>query len=165
MEEYNEFWSRDRKYGLNISRILVREIYEYCNESGYLETGGTLIGYYNRSRDCAFVTAITPAPSDSRSGYSRFYRGFEGLQHLLDRFWVDKREYYLGEWHYHPACQSDPSGLDNSEILRISRDRNYNCPEPILIIVSRAKNRGMNIRAYVVSRELSLQKLLKRYSK
>ncbi len=43
--------------------------------------------------------------------------------------------YYIGEWHFHPFMSPVPSGTDLRQIRAIARDRDYQCPVPILIVV------------------------------
>ena len=63
--------------------------------------------------------------------------------------------YYLGEWHYHPNTSSLPSGIDNNQMIKLSRDKKLNCPEPILIIIGGYKdNWSINARLYVNSQEI-----------
>ena len=81
-----------------------------CSESGRVETGGVLIGRYNRERNMATVTRVCGPPPDSRKGRNTFVRGTQGLQHLINRLW-HVNEYYLGEWHYHPEGTAHPSPL------------------------------------------------------
>ena len=35
--------------------------------------------------------------------------------------------YYLGEWHYHPNTSSLPSGIDNNQMIKLSRDKKLIC--------------------------------------
>ena len=64
-------------------------------------------------------------------------------------------QYYLGEWHYHPNASSLPSGIDNKQMIKLSRDKKLNCPEPILIIIGGYKdNWSINARLYVNSEEI-----------
>ena len=61
----------------------------------------------------------------------------------------------LGEWHYHPNASSLPSGIDNKQMIKLSRDKKLNCPEPILIIIGGYKdNWSINARLYVNSEEI-----------
>lgn len=46
-----------------------------------------------------------------------------------------KRQYYLGEWHYHPNASPRPSKLDIETMLKLSKSEELHCPEPILLIV------------------------------
>ena len=60
-----EFWSPDRQFGLKIPEEKIALLLAMCAQSTPHETGGILIGFYTTARDCAVVTAISRAPSDS----------------------------------------------------------------------------------------------------
>lgn len=102
-----------------------------------IETGGIIIGYYNVTLTEAIITEVTSQPSDSKAGFSWFVRGIQGLKDLLISRWKVDNEYYLGEWHFHPIGSALPSNVDISQIKKISKDKRFNCPEPILLIVSK----------------------------
>ena len=78
---------------------------------------------------------MTGPPPDSHRTRALFRRGVDGLQRLLDRLWTRDRTYYLGEWHFHPAGTPSPSGIDEREMRAIAHDRNYSCPEPVLVVM------------------------------
>lgn len=105
------------------------------NNSGELETGGILIGYYDVSCQNAIITELTNAPKDSKKGRNWFSRGVFGLKKLLINRWRLKGDYYLGEWHLHPKSFPQPSSIDVAQMKQISKDKRYNCKEPLLLIV------------------------------
>ncbi len=119
-----------------------------------VETGGILIGYYSQDRSTAIVTQATRAPRDSRSGPTWFIRGVVGLRHLLAKFWKEpKRHYYLGEWHYHPAKTVEPSCEDFTQMRLISESSDYNCAEPVLIIVGEGMGVDLPAKVFVFPKE------------
>ena len=72
-----------------------------------------------------------------------------GLRHLLAKFWKEpKRHYYLGEWHYHPAKTVEPSCEDFTQMRLISESSDYNCAEPVLLIVG--EGMGIDLPAKVL---------------
>lgn len=116
------------------------------------ETGGVLVGRYNESLDLALVTQLPEAPTDSQSGRSTFSRGVRGLRELFTTLWeadAGLREYYLGEWHFHPGQGPTPSRVDDERMHRIGRNPRYRCPEPVLLIVGGDADLGWSIGAYV----------------
>lgn len=159
MTDNFEFWTVDKRFGLSISQSLLSEIAETCVRSIPNETGGVLIGYYNRLHDCAIVTAISAEPADSDSGPNCFYRGIHGLQTWIDRLWKSKRDFYLGEWHSHPFASSIPSVIDIRQMGRIATSQSYNCPEPILLIVGGYLATDPNAKAYVFPRNEPLMEM------
>ena len=128
------FRSPDGRFRLVIGNGLLAKILEICRASYPLETGGVLIGHYNKTLDTATVTRVTGPPLDSRRRRTAFYRGTQGLHELFRALWP-KEEYYLGEWHYHPGSSPEPSAADFKRMQEIAESDDANCPEPILLVV------------------------------
>lgn len=123
----------------------------YCRDAGSVETGGILIGRYSDDRAVAIVREATPPPTDSKRGHSWFVRGVNGLREMLGKRWQAKaRTFYIGEWHFHPASHVEPSSDDFVQMLEISRNREYDCREPLLLILGAGKHGGhRDFRAFV----------------
>jgi len=131
-----EAWSENKKYGLRIPEKMVQKILQFCKNAGDIETGGILVGYYNRRHDCAIVTDCSAPPKDSQHGKHRFYRGIRGLQKWLVKLWhLGQKQYYLGEWHFHPLTVPNPSSIDINQLKSNAESKTYHCPEPIIFII------------------------------
>jgi len=126
--------SSDSRFGLNINARCISDILACVQKAGKKETGGILIGSYNQQRNIAIVSKVTGPASDSKSGHAWFIRGTKGLQKILDTYW-QTGQYYLGEWHFHPNAAPDPSFCDSTQMIQIATSRQYNCPEPLLLII------------------------------
>lgn len=136
-------------------------ILQTCKKAANKETGGILIGYYTDDLTTAVVTESTPPPKDSKSDYTWFYRGIDGLKRLLIRRWKEPRRcYYLGEWHYHPAKKVKPSHDDINQMVRISSEENYNCREPIMLVVGHDYGETRQIKAFVFPRGKAMIELV-----
>ncbi len=156
-----EAWSDDAKYGVRIGGTELAAMQRLCCEADTSETGGILVGYYNQNQDCAIVTKCCRAPSDSKCGKHKFYRGGRGLQELLLRLWnARRRRYYLGEWHYHPHSAPNPSGDDIDQMRRNSEDAKCQCPEPILVIIGGDPGGDAVYRAFVYEKKKKLVELI-----
>lgn len=155
------FRSADERFGLNIRRTEVRRILEYCVGAEPLETGGILVGNYSKEQSVAFVSDVSRAPRDSKSGTTWFYRGIAGLQAWLYRLWEEER-YYLGEWHFHPSARPVPSDTDLRQIKEISESPKYCCPEPVLLIIGGTPSSAWEVAAYVSPRSYALVELIER---
>ncbi len=149
-----EFWSADHQYGLQISEKDVSKILSACRQSVNEETGGILVGYYNAVHNCALVTAASGAPPDSKSGHTWFERGISGLQVWLNSLWNKKKQYYLGEWHFHPYSEPAVSLRDVTQLSDIASAESYHCPEPVLLIVGGDPQAVWTTRAFVFPRNL-----------
>jgi integrative and conjugative element protein (TIGR02256 family) len=152
------FRSADARYGLAIPREELLKILQLCVVAGNLETGGILVGHYSKNHDVAHVSDASGPPKDSRSGTTWFRRGLQGLQGWLHRLWKAER-FYLGEWHFHPASRPNPSGTDKIQIKEISESIQYNCPEPVLLIIGGNLPGTWEVEAYVSPRSGSLVRL------
>ncbi len=131
------FASTDGKYQVLLPDTVFTKMLDTSHGCGNTETGGIIVGHYNRSHNCAMVTDITQAPEDSTSGGTWFHRGISGLQNMIGHIWSSgNRRYYLGEWHYHPGSDTLPSPTDIDTMRKIARSERYKCPEPVAVVVS-----------------------------
>lgn len=141
--------SPDGRFGLDIGKKELSKILKDCEESNGHETGGILVGRYTKNHDCAVTTVVTTAPEDSHKKHMTFFRGFEGLSTILDDLWTKKKEYYLGEWHFHPFAAPTPSGTDIDQMHEIANTSSYECPEPVMLILGGDPAGDYRIRAFV----------------
>jgi integrative and conjugative element protein (TIGR02256 family) len=116
-----------------------------------METGGILIGRYSTDLTVAHVTDLVPAPGDSTAKRFSFDRGIRGMQNLLHRVWAE-RNYYLGEWHFHPGNSAQPSSADFEQMRMISASSSYHCPEPVILVVGGKPPEHVALESYVVVR-------------
>lgn len=82
-----------------------------------VETGGTLLGTYDKDRNLIYVVYMIPAPDDSVEAGTSYIRGVDGLFEEVES--IKKRTghqiVYLGEWHSHPHhCSNAPSAYDQT---------------------------------------------------
>jgi integrative and conjugative element protein (TIGR02256 family) len=151
--------SPDGRFGISIPASVLERLLLLCGEALPKETGGILIGRYNDSLDVALVSRATPAPPDSVSGPTWFSRGTRGLSSLLKGLWKE-RQYYLGEWHFHPQADPTPSPTDEGQLCDISADRNYHCATPLLLIMGGNPKEIWAARAFAFPRAESRVELL-----
>jgi integrative and conjugative element protein (TIGR02256 family) len=154
-----EWWSDNRRFGLRLTESQLDKLLRLCQISDLQETGGILVGYYTPKHDCAVVTDVSEPPSDSRRSRNSLYRGTRGLQGWLDVLWHGRKQYYLGEWHYHPRGEAAPSSADQAQMRRISEGRKYHCPEPVLAIVGNLASSYESLRIFVLPRKAAILEL------
>lgn len=147
--------TEDGTFAVEVQAFVLETLDQYCRYAGSVETGGILIGRYSDDLTLAIVNEATAPPADSKRGRSWFERGVIGLSAMLARRWRAKeRTFYIGEWHFHPANHVEPSGDDFAQMCEISRNREYDCREPLLLILGASKHEGQRIfRAYVCQAE------------
>jgi integrative and conjugative element protein (TIGR02256 family) len=155
----HEWWSDDRRFGFRLAKLQLDKLLRLCRLSDRQETGGIVVGFYTPNHDCAIVTDVSEPPSDSKRSRNSLYRGTRGLQGWLDRLWHGRKQYYLGEWHYHPRGEAVPSSDDETQMHRISEDEKYHCPEPILAIVGGRALSQERLRIFVFPRKTGMVEL------
>ena len=155
------FQSADGKFGLSVPEDVVKELLKYCQDAEDVETGGIIIGRYSDDQVTAVVDRVTGPPPDSKHLFTRFLRGVQGLQALLNRVWSKpERQYYLGEWHYHPRPNPAPSAEDIGQMQEIAKSERYACPEPVLLIVYGQPSDRRGFSAHVFKRADSSKSML-----
>jgi len=155
----------NRKYSIVIPERVLRQAILLCKKR-WRETGGIIIGYYSDDSSTATITSMSKPPKDSRAGVSWFERGVHGLNKLLRKVWgLNTPQYYLGEWHYHPAKQIHPSPDDLEQMLAIRKNDDYQCKEPIMIILGIAAESRVPLRAFVFSEKSQELELIMEESK
>ncbi len=102
------------------------------------ETGGILLGTFDRERKIAYLISVLPAPSDSREARASFLRGCAGLREEVEA--IQKltgfQVGYLGEWHSHPPGRdSQPSARDFEHFDHLKHERTQDGLPAVLLIV------------------------------
>jgi integrative and conjugative element protein (TIGR02256 family) len=152
------FSSSDGRFGVRIGQRHLRRLLACCTTALPNETGGILVGHYTPAYDCGLVTSVSGPPGDSAAGRTWFQRGVQGLQGWLEKLWP-KKDYYLGEWHFHPHAAAEPSETDISQLAAIAASAEYHCPEPLLLILGGDPRAAWHLRAFVVPRGHALIEL------
>lgn len=85
-----------------------------------LETGGILVGTWDRVRRRVYVVGRYAPPPDSLAGPTSFVRGAEGVYQTLET--VERLTAgnltYIGEWHTHPIGYGSQPSADDRTLLR-----------------------------------------------
>lgn len=115
------------------------------------EIGGIICGYYTDDLLQATITEFCKPPKDSIFRRSTFTRGVAGTEKYLKEKWKE-RQYYLGDWHLHPYSNPIASHQDLKQIEINSKDKQLNCPEPIMVIVGGVNNKNINVYVYIEKR-------------
>lgn len=147
------FSSSDTRLELCLPGELMDHLMARCLNAGSYEVGGILVGKYSHDQRIAEVTAISDSPDDSVASPMGFIRGIRGLSSWLQVLWQRSSQYYLGEWHYHPGYNCQPSELDKQTMEDIAKGEEYKCPEPILLMVAGTASTGWFFHAQVTKRD------------
>ncbi len=160
-DSYLMFSTKDGLYKLILSHNIKDKMIYVCQKAVEYETGGILVGIYNKEHDTAIIEDISGPTSDSVQTKTEFLRGLDGLQKWLNHLWRRKRRnYYLGEWHYHPYADPRASVVDKIQMQNISINPQTKCPEPVMIIIGgNILAENWDIKAYVCPKRESLKEL------
>ena len=148
------FQSKDMQFGLQIPKSELQSIYTICSHSQN-ETGGIMIGYYSDDLSFAKVTKLTSPPAGSICRAFSFIREGKSLARILDKYW-EKKQYYLGEWHFHPNASARPSRTDLNTMQKLAGTESIHCPEPILFIIG-GNNTSWAFSCYVFANGSEIQ--------
>ena len=129
------FSSQDGRFAVVLTSGVISRMLSECRRAGSKETGGILAGRYTDDLKTAVVTHLSGPPSDSKAGGFWLVRGVKGLREWLAGLWTRSAAHYQGEWHFHPHANPSPSFVDRRQLWQISRAANYQCGEPILVVL------------------------------
>lgn len=144
------FKSSDKRFCVTLEKEQLSVLLSICKKSKRHETGGILAGTYTDNNKNVLITQIGLPPTDSEFGFTWFVRGVKGIQDWLNNLWQNKAGYYVGEWHYHPYSSSTPSSQDLKQLKSISQNQEYNCPEPVLLIIGGDPKKDWTVSATIV---------------
>ena len=139
---------------------VLEKMVELIDTARDIETGGILVGKYVKENSTALVIDAMPPPDDSLCERCSFKRGSKGLNTLLRSLW-NKRErlFYVGEWHYHPTKQVYPSQTDLDQMVSISKDSNYECKEPIMVIIGKGEIKRREVKCLLFPKGITTDML------
>ena len=145
------FSSHCKKYKILLPSDLYNIITKECIRRLPNETGGILIGKYRDNK--IIITQITKPKKNAKLKLFTFERSPKGLSKLLIEHWNKfPREYYIGEWHFHPSESPKPSTKDLKQMKQILNDKNIDCAKPILLIVDKINSGNLRFNFYISSR-------------
>ena len=121
-----------------LAENLIQEAIVSRRDAGRCETGGILVGTWDRVRNRVYVVGRYSSPPDSVSTRASYVRGAEGVYETLDT--VERRTAgnltYIGEWHTHPSGYASSPSSDDRVLLRWIGDLLvFSDVPPLMIIV------------------------------
>jgi len=134
-----ELCTPDKAIWLRIKVSALKSAYRICTDSGHLEVGGSLIGSYSQNKATCTIHKFLPPTPDSKKGKYNFELGIVGLREIFEKFWK-KKQFYVGDWHFHPRSAATPSLQDLSQLKIISESSNLKCASPVMIIIGEETN-------------------------
>lgn len=131
--------TKDTRLKLVVDTQIMEEI-KYTAISKYPnEFGGFLLGKYSDDLSTLTITRFI-LPNKYISHPISFERSSNGLKNLLRKIFINKQEYYVGEWHTHPNGSTNYSSTDLHAMKAIAEHKTVNIKNPILLILSIGKS-------------------------
>jgi len=106
------------------------------------EFGGFLVGKYSGDFKTLFITNFI-LPKKYKGHPCIFERSTDGLKETLGKLFVNKNQYYIGEWHTHPDNSTQYSLTDLKAMIAIAHYEKVKILNPILLILS-VSNKKLN---------------------
>lgn len=147
------FTSQDAPLVVEVQDGAYDSIVADCLKSPSLETGSILVGRYSQNGTTAEIQEAFSPPLDSVGTKSSFHRGTSGVSKELDSLWKNTGTHYVGEWHYHPIGNGQPSDRDNSQMIQFARNSDVQCQVPVLVIVFPLEQNEFGLRVFVFTKE------------
>lgn len=136
-----------------------------CRNPHEKETGGILVGIYLKKGTTAEILEALSPPIDSAGTTSTFYRGTSGISRELTSRWTKTGSHYIGEWHYHPLGNGQPSHRDITQMIDFAREEDMQSPVPIMVIVFPLECDQYEMRVFLFTRDgktLELHRVLEK---
>lgn len=120
-----------------ISKNVLDGIRDARSAAGQLETGGILIGAWDRSLRKGWIVAHQDPPPDSEHSHTGFIRGSVGVYRSLSAIEQATAANlgYVGEWHTHPPGHSSQASSDDALLMRwIGNEVQFNDVPAVMMI-------------------------------
>lgn len=145
------------EFSVAISTKVCERVFSSRSKAGDDETGGILIGSWDRARNMLYVVAATDAPIDSVGTPTGFQRGAADVFRTLDNIETVTAGNltYVGEWHSHPpGASTRPSGDDRVLLKWIAKNLGF-CDVPPCMIIAGDNELRVVVRTHKDSAVLS----------
>jgi proteasome lid subunit RPN8/RPN11 len=147
------FSSPDATISVEVNKGIFDSMVAACRKSPNKETGGILVGRYSNGGTIAQILEALPPSIDSVGTSSTFSRGTHRLSNELTSRWAKTGSHYVGEWHYHPLGNGQPSDRDISQMVDFAREESMQSPVPIMVIVFRSGSDQYELRAFLFTQD------------
>lgn len=104
------------------------------------EFGGFLIGKYSEDFKKLYVDDFI-LPKKYKGYHYTFERSTIGLKEQLEKIFLEKNQYYIGEWHTHPDNSINYSQTDLIAMREIAQYGEVTILNPVLLILSISKSK------------------------
>lgn len=112
------------------------------------EFGGFLVGKYSEDFKKLHVDDFI-LPKKYRGHPYTFERSTIGLEEQLEKLFLEKNQYYIGEWHTHPDGSINYSQTDLIAMREIAQYGKVTILNPVLLILSISKSKINAYKFYI----------------
>ena len=131
-----------------VSKLVLGKVHRVRKERLPKETGGVLVGGYDRQRRVIYVLDALSSPKDSTEWPNLYIRGVRGLRAELERIktaTLSNLE-YVGEWHSHPSGSApSPSPTDRRALATLGQEMSRGDLPALMLIVADRHRQGFFI--------------------
>lgn len=143
VEQFHSILSPQGKWELRVPESIMQKFKHLLKENLPNETGGILMGSFNKKTKVVHIVDISDSPADSSKTPTSFKRGTDGIRDYI-RSWsrpTNRHIGYIGEWHTHPGNYPKLSGIDLKNIIdfKVIND-DYGMPTLSLIVTNNGDN-------------------------
>lgn len=135
-------------YQIKVSKTLLNELDQQRTKVLPSETGGVLIGSFDRINNVIYVMSHLPCPKDSISNNLSYLRGMHEIVKLTSHIenLTHSNLYYIGEWHSHPDGYSVEMSKSDLKQLYWLREFGERTARPLLqLIIGEDENYNINL--------------------
>ena len=147
-----KFTNKYKNLKLVISKELISKMDKKGIEFHPNEIGGFLIGYYSSDLKTLHINDFI-IPKKYKSSSHLFERSVVGIANIFKKIFIEKKHYYIGEWHTHPNGLSMYSDTDLNAMKEIAQNGKVIIENPILLILSINKKGNNDFSFYLYVNE------------
>jgi len=147
-----KFTNKYKNLKLVISKELISKMDKKGIEFHPNEIGGFLIGYYSSDLKTLLIDDFI-IPKKYKSSSHLFERSVVGIANIFKKIFIEKKHYYIGEWHTHPNGLSMYSDTDLNAMKEIAQNGKVIIENPILLILSINKKGNNDFSFYLYVNE------------
>lgn len=127
------------------------ELTAETNISLPFETGGCLMGFWEKPYSEVVITQVVGPGSDAIHGYGYFKPDHEWQEKEIARVYAEsgRKVTYLGDWHSHPYGNNKLSWRDRKTLYNIASLYEARAPIPIMGITHGWQNLDFTVWKYV----------------
>jgi proteasome lid subunit RPN8/RPN11 len=131
--------NRENELELSIDEKLLDRIGQIALKHYPNEFGGFLIGHYSTDFKLVEIKDVL-LPKKYKGTPTLFERSTDNMEEAFAKLFIEKQQYYIGEWHSHPDGSTMYSNIDLNAMRKTVECETVHIKNPLLLIISAKKN-------------------------